>query len=240
MASAVPHAEMLEYIQSDLEEQGYKLNIIIVEDYNIPNRALADKEIDANFFQHIPFLEEQIKQFNYPICCYAKVEIEPMGIYSKKYRSVLDFPDGTIIAIPNDPTNEGRALLLLQSEGQIRLAANSGLLATPLNIASNPKKFKFREVDAAMLPRTLEDVDAAIINTNYALQANLSPEKDALALENKDSPYVNILVIRSDDKDRTDLEALAKALTSDKMRSFIQEKYKGAVIPTFSLNCSTK
>lgn len=233
MASPIPHAEMLEYIKPDLAEQGFDLQIIVIEDYNIPNRALADKEINANFFQHLPFLDEQIRIFNYPIESYAKIEIEPMGLYSKKYRSAIDIPDGATIAIPSDPTNEGRALLLLQSEGMIQLERNCGLTATPLNIISNPKRFKFREIDAGMLPRALEDVDSAVINANYALQAGLNPESDALALENKDSPYVNVLAIHIGDADCPDLVALKKAMTSDKMKQFILEHYKGFILPAF-------
>jgi D-methionine transport system substrate-binding protein len=232
MASPVPHAEMLEFIRPDLEEKGIPLQIIVSDDYNIPNRALANKEIDANFFQHLPFLEEQIKQFHYPIENYAKIEIEPMGIYSKKLSDLASLQDEATIAIPNDPTNEGRALLLFQKAGLITLSTNS-LLATPNEISANPKKLKFLEVDAAMLPRSLDDVDAAAINTNYALEAGLSPEKNALLLEDKDSPYVNILVIRTVDAARPELEALRIAMTSDKMRQFILTRYKGAILPAF-------
>lgn len=232
-ASSVPHAQMLDYIKPDLKAQGVNLIIIVTDDYNMPNRALAEKEIDANFFQHIPFLDEQIKQFGYPIESIAKVEIEPMGIYSKKVSSLADLKDNAVIAIPNDPTNEGRALLLLQSQGLIKLDNPNSLQATVINITSNPKKLTIREVDAAMIPRTLNQVDAAAINTNYALEAGLSPEKDALVLENKDSPYVNVLVVRNEDENRPDIQALKEALTSEKMRVFILNTYKGAVLPAF-------
>lgn len=232
MASPVPHAEMLEFVRLDLEEKGIQLQVIVSDDYNIPNRALANKEIDANFFQHLPFLDEQIEQFHYPIENYAKIEIEPMGIYSKKLSNLAHLPDGATVAIPNDPTNEGRALLLFQKAGLITLNTDS-LLSIPHDVNSNPKKLKFLEVDAAMLPRSLDDVDAAAINTNYALQAGLSPQKDALVLEDKDSPYVNILVIRSVDAERPDLQALRSAMTSDKMRQFLLSCYKGAILPAF-------
>ncbi|MBM3191069.1 MAG: ABC transporter substrate-binding protein [Chlamydiae bacterium] len=232
-ATPVPQAEMLEFIKSDLKKEGVDLIVIVTDDYNMPNRALAEKEIDANFFQHLPFLEEQIKQFHYPLVSYAKIEVEPMGIYSKKWTSLQELPEGAKIAIPNDPTNEARALFLLEKAHLIELDDPNNLQATPLNIKTNPKHFQFLEVDAAMTVRSLQDVDAAAINTNYALEVKLSPEKDALILEGKDSPYVNVLVIHAGDENRKDLELLKQAMTSDKMKAFILEKYKGAVIPAF-------
>lgn len=233
VATPIPHAEMLEFIRPDLKEQGIHLTIITTDDYNMPNRALANKEIDANFFQHIPFMELQIKEFHYPIQSIGKIEIEPMGIYSKKIKSLSELKEGATIAIPNDPSNEARALLLLQNHKIILLDSSDPLRATTLNISQNPKKIKFIEVDAAMLPRTLPDVDAAVINTNYALEAHLSPVKDALAIENKDSPYANVIAVRVGDENRADIQALKKAMTSEKMRQFILNKYQGAVLPTF-------
>lgn len=232
-ATPVPHAQMLEFVKPDLKSQGIDLVIIVTEDYNVPNRALANKEVEANFFQHIPFLEEQIKQFHYAIESVAKIEIEPMGIYSKKISSLSDLADNATVAIPNDPTNEARALLLFEGQGLIRLADPSNLQSTVLNIADNPKNIKFLEVDAAMLPRSLEDVDAAAINTNYALEAHLNPLKDALVLEGKDSPYANVIAVRIGDENRPEIEALKTAMTSEKMRAFILDKYKGAVLPAF-------
>lgn len=232
-ATPVPHAEMLEFITPDLKAQGIDLKVIVTEDYNIPNRALAQGEVDANFFQHIPFMEMQIKEFHYPIKSMGKIEIEPMGIYSKRIQSLGELQDGSVIALPNDPSNEARALLLLQEEGVIQMKDPDDLQATIVDIQENPKRIRFIEIDAAMLPRSLEDVDAAVINTNYALEAHLSPEKDALALENKDSPYANILAIRTEDENRDDLQALKKAMTSEKMKEFIEKKYRGAVLPSF-------
>jgi len=232
-ASPVPHAQMLEFVKPDLKAQGIDLIIIVTDDYNMPNRALADKEVDANFFQHIPFMEEQIKQFHYPIVSIAKIEIEPMGIYSKKIQSLSDLKENSTIAVPNDPTNEARALLLLQAHGVIQLDNANNQQATVLNITKNPKSIKFIEVDAAMLPRSLEDVDAAVINTNYALEAKLSPTKDALVLEDKNSPYANIIAVRVGDENRSDIQALKTAMTSEKMKEFIAQKYKGAVLPAF-------
>ncbi len=232
-ATPVPHAQMLEFIKPELEAAGIDLIILVTEDYNMPNRALANKEVDANFFQHIPFLDEQIKQFAYPLASLAKIENEPMGIYSKKIGSLSDLKEHATIALPNDPTNEARALLLLQEHGLIALDNPHNLQATILNIKSNPRQIHFIEVDAAMLPRSLEDVDAAAINTNYALEANLSPMKDALVLEGKDSPYANSIVVRAGEENRPDIAALKAAMTSEKMKEFIDQKYKGAILPAF-------
>lgn len=233
MATAVPHAQMLEFIQPELKAQGIDLEILITDDYQTPNRALADKEIDANFFQHLPFLKEQVYQFHYSLESAAAVEIEPMGIYSKKIHSLLELKNKATIAIPNDPSNEGRALLFLEAQGLIQLDHPENLLSTVLNIISNPKQLQFLEIDAAMLPRSLEDVDAALINTNYALQAHLSPSQDALALEGKDSPYVNIIAIRTGEESRPEIHALVTEMTSPKMKDFILKTYKGAVLPSF-------
>ncbi len=232
-ATPVPHAQLLEFVKPDLQAQGIDLEIIVTNDYNMPNRALANREVDANFFQHIPFMDKQIDQFHYDIQSLAAIELEPMGIYSKKIHSLSDLKKNSTIAIPNDPTNEARALNLLEAEGVIQLEDSNNQLATVLSITNNPKNIKFTEVDAAMVPRSLGDVDAAVINTNYALQAKLSPLKDALALESKNSPYANIIAIRSGDENRPEIEALKEAMTSDKMKEFIETKYKGAIIPAF-------
>ncbi len=232
-ATAVPQAEILQFIKPDLQEQGIDLVVIVTDDYNVPNRALTEREVDANFFQHIPFLEKQIQEFHYPIESIANIEIEPMGIYSKKIHSLKELKIRSKIAIPNDPTNEARALLLLQKHGVIQLKNSNDLTATVKDISSNPKQIQFLEMDAAMIPRTLEDVDAAAINTNYALAAHLYPKKDALVLEDKNSPYANVLVVRINDANSPNIQALKTAMTSEKMKQFILEKYKGAVIPAF-------
>lgn len=231
-ATPVPHGEMIAQITSEMNEEGFPIEVILTEDYNMPNRALASFEIDANFFQHLPFLEEQIHQFHYPLETLASIELEPLGIYSKKIKTLGSLKSGAKVALPNDPTNESRALLLLQKEGLIELSSNS-IHATLLQIKSNPHELSFIELDAAMLPRTLDDVDIAVINTNYALGAGFSPHEEALALESRDSLYANILVIRQGETERPDLQALKKWMTSAKMRDFIQKKYKGAILPTF-------
>ncbi len=230
-ATSVPHAQMLNFIKPDLEQQGVKLKIVVVDDYNIPNRLLSEKEVAANFFQHVPFMEEQIKNFGYKIECFARIHLEPMALYSRKYKSLGEIPDGATISVPNDPSNEYRALVILVKEGLITLRAGAGLQSTVADIQSNPKKLKFREIDAALLPRTLDDVAVAAINTNWALQAGLNPIKDALAIESDDSPYTNILSIRIGDENDPRLQQLKQAMLSDKMRAFILEKYKGAIIP---------
>ena len=230
-ATPVPQAELLEFAKEALKEKGVNLIVITMEDYNIPNRALADKEVDANFFQHLPFLEEQIAQFHYPIESFAAIEIEPMGIYSKKINSLSALKAGNLVAIPNDPTNEGRALLLMQSQGLIQLSGQNLFAPTIADIVENPKSLRFIEVDAAMAPRSLDDAVLAVINTNYALQAGFFPQKDALAIESPKSPYANILAIRIGDEGREDLQALKAVMTSEAMKKFILEKYKGAILP---------
>lgn len=229
-ATSVPHAEILEFIKPDLEAQGIFLNILVTDDYSMPNRALSEGEVDANFFQHLPFMESQIEQFSYSILSVAKIEIEPMGVYSKKIHSLQELKENAKVAIPSDPSNQTRALLLLQELGMIGFESSK---PTVLNIKSNPKHLRLIEADAAMLSCCLQDVDIAVINTNYALQAGLSPLKDALALESKDSDYANILTVRQGDENSLKIQALKEALTSEKLKEFILRKYKGSVSPAF-------
>lgn len=230
IASATPHSELLEVAKEDLEKDGIPLLIIVSDDYNTPNRAVANGEADANFFQHQPFLESEIKAFNYPLVSIAAIEIEPMGLYSKKWKTLNEVKDKATFAIPSDPTNEARALYLIEEAGLITLKKKEN--PTPLDIVDNPHQLKFLEIDAAMLPRTLDDVDVAVINANYALQAHLTQDK-ALLLESTSSPFANVLVVRKGDEERKEIIALKKALTSEKMRRVIQERYKGAIKPAF-------
>lgn len=232
-ASSMPQADLLECAKPALAEEGYILNIQVVDDYNIPNRALAEGDIDANFFQHKPFLEEQIKQFHYPLCVLAEIHVEPMAIYSKKNKDLKDLPEKGLIAIPNDPTNEARALLLLEKEGLITLKAKNIYTTTILDIEENPKKFRFKEIDAALLTRTLSEVDVAVIPTNYALLAGLNPQKDALAIEDASSPYVNVIAIRCEDLNSPKLLALKKAMQSSQIKENLLKEYQGALIPAF-------
>lgn len=230
-ATPVPHKEILEKVKPILEKDGYKLEIVEFTDYVTPNTALQEGEIDANFFQHEPYLnkfnEEKHTELDYTV----KVHLEPMGVYSKKIKKLDELKDGAVIAIPNDPTNGGRALRVLEKEGVIKL--KSGELISKLDITENPKKLDIKELDAPQLPRVLEDVDAAVINTNYAIPANLNPLKDAIAIESKDSPYANVLAVRKKDKDKPYIQVLSKALTSPEIKKFIEDNYKGSIIPSF-------
>ncbi|MCM0650656.1 MetQ/NlpA family ABC transporter substrate-binding protein [Clostridium swellfunianum] len=231
-ASPVPHKEILEVVKPLLEKKGYKLEITEFTDYVQPNLAVNDGQLDANFFQHVPYLQNMVKEKNLSLDYTVKVHLEPMGVYSKKVKAITELKDGASIAVPNDPTNEARALRVLENAGLIKL--KSGDLVTAIDITENPKNLKFKELEAAQLPRTLDDVDAAVINGNYALEAKLNPSKDALAIEAKDSPFANILAVKKSDKDKDYIKALSEALTSPEVKQFLQNKYTdGSVIPAF-------
>ena len=232
-ATAVPHAEILEFVKPALAKDGVELNIKVFTDYVQPNVQVAEKRLDANFCQHQPYLDEFNKSRGTELVSVAGVHVEPFGAYSSQHKTLADLPQGANVVIPNDATNGGRALLLLQKAGVITLKPEAGILATPKDIVENPKAIKVRELEAATLPRVLTQVDLALINTNYALEAKLNPTKDALAIEGSDSPYVNILVARADNKDNAALQKLAKALNSAEVKAFIAEKYQGAVVPAF-------
>lgn len=233
-ATPVPHAEILEIVKPLLAQQNIDLQIVEFSDYVQPNLALNDKELDANFFQHEPYLDNFVSEHKeVKLKNAGGIHIEPMGIYSKKIKQLDALPDGASIAIPNDPTNGGRSLLLLEKAGLLKLKDGAGVKATVQDIASNPKNLKFQEVEAAQVPRTLDDVDAAVINTNFAIQVNLVPTKDALFMEDKTSPYVNIVAVREGDEKRPEIEALLKALKSKEVKDFIESKYKGAIVPAF-------
>lgn len=232
-ASAVPHAEILEQVKAQLEEQGITLEIVEFSDYVTPNLALESKELDANFFQHVPYLESFEKERNIDLENAGEIHVEPLGLYSKKITSKDDLTDNMKIAIPNDPTNQGRALILLEQNEIIKLKPDSGLEADLNDIELNPKNIEFIPVEAASLPRVLEDVDCAVINTNYALEADLDLEKDALIKEGAESPYANIVAVRPENLKDEKIQKLVKALQSPEIKSFIEKKYKGAVVPAF-------
>ena len=232
-ATAVPHAEILEFVKPALAKQGVELKIKVFTDYVQPNVLVAEGRLDANFFQHQPYLNEFNSSRGTDLVSIAGVHVEPFGAYSNKIKSLADLPQGANVVIPNDATNGGRALLLLQKAGVITLKDDAGITATVKDIVNNPKAIKVRELEAATLPRVLAQVDLALINTNYALEAGLNPSKDALVIEGSDSPYVNILVVNSKNKDAADLQKLAKALNSAEVKAFINDKYKGAVVPAF-------
>ena len=232
-ASPTPHAVILEQCVPILAEQGIDLVINQYSDYVVPNTAVEDGDEDANYFQHLPYLEEFNETRGTHLVSVAGVHIEPMGIYAGRVESLEDLPDGAVIGIPNDPTNEGRALLLLEAQGLITLDDSSNLTATPNNIVDNPKNLEFQELEAATIPSVLADVDLAVINSNYALGAGLNPTTDALAIESSDSPYVNVLVVKEGNEDNEAVQALVEALHSDAIRDFITEEFDGAVVPAF-------
>ena len=232
-ATPVPHAEILEFVKPALAKEGVNLKVKVFTDYIQPNVQVAEKRLDANFFQHQPYLDEFNKAKGTHLVSVAAVHLEPLGAYSSKYKKLDEIKDGSTVVIPNDATNGGRALLLLDKAGLITLKDKTNILSTPKDITANPKNLKFRELEAATIPRVLTQVDLALINTNYALEAKLNPEKDALVIEGSDSPYVNILVARPDDKDSDDMKKLVAALHTPEVKAFILEKYKGAIVPAF-------
>ena len=229
-ATPEPHAEILNLVKDDLKAQGIDLQVIEFTDYVTPNDAVESGDIDANYFQHIPYLESFNKERGYHLVNAGGIHVEPIALYSSKYSSLSDLPNGAVIAIPNDPTNEGRALLLLQSAGLIKLRADAGLEAIPLDITENPKNFKFSEIEAATLPRVLSDVDAAIINGNYAIPAGLVATRDGLFVEGADSPYVNVIAVKEGNENNPAIKALIEALKSDEVAAFVAEKYKNGEV----------
>ncbi len=232
-ATPVPHAELLNLVKEDLKAQGIDLQIVEFTDYVKPNLSLNDGEIDANFFQHVPYQESFNKDHGTEIVSVASVHVEPMGLYSSKVKTLEDLPEGAQIAIPSDAVNGGRALILLANKGLITLAENAGLEATEKDIVENPKNFKFTAVEAAQLPRVLADVDACVINGNYALEAKLNPSTDALLLEGSESPYANIISVKKGNESDERITKLIQALHSDKVKAFIESNYNGGVVPAF-------
>jgi D-methionine transport system substrate-binding protein len=228
--TAGPHAQILEQVKPIAAKAGLDLKIVEFTDYIIPNQALAGGDLDANSFQHKPYLDNQIKDRGYKLVSIGATVTYPIGIYSKKVKDLKDLKTGASVAIPNDPTNGGRVLLLLQALGQIKLKPDTGLKATPVDIAENPHGLKIVELDAAQLPRSLDDVDAAAVNTNFALEAGLDPAKDAIARESADSPYANIIAVREEDKDKPWVAKLVAAYHSPEVKAFIDEKFKKSVI----------
>ena len=235
-ASITPHAEILRSVSDELEKQGYKLEVVEYNDYIIPNTALESGELDANYIQHLPYLEDFNKENGTDIVSVADIHYEPFGIYAGKSDSLENLKEGAVIAVPNDTTNEARALLLLQDQGLIKLKENAGLTATVKDIADNPKNFEIKELEAAQVPKALQDVDVAAINTNYALEANLKLS-DALASEGADSlaakTYANIIAVKEGNENAEKIKALIDAVKSEQVKKFIEDKYDGAVVPIF-------
>ena len=236
-ASNTPHAEILEQAKPILAKQGIDLEIKPFQDYILPNTALAGHDIDANYFQHLPYLEDYNEQNGTDLISAGTVHYEPLGLYAGKTASIAELSDGAVIAVPNDTTNEARALLLLESQGLIKLKDGAGLSATKNDIVENTLNLDIQELEAAQISRSLADVDMAVINGNYAIDAGLKVS-DALAKEEADSEaaktYANIIAIRSDEKDSEKIKELMKVLQSDEVKAYIEENYDGAVVPLFS------
>ena len=234
-ASAVPHAEILNFVKPRLKAQGVDLQITVIDDYAQLDAAVENGRFDANFFQHQPYLDNYNKKSKSALVAVpdGKIHVEPFGAYSSKLKSMKDIRDGATVAIPNDPTNRGRALLLLMRQGLIAIKSPRSLTASVSDVAKNPKNLKFREFEAPLLPRALSEVDLALINTNYALQAHLNPKRDALFLENDDSPYTNIVVTRANRAHDPAIAKLVSALHAPETKQFILNRYQGAVLPAF-------
>ena len=233
-ATPEPHAAVLNLVKEDLKAKGIDLQVVEFTDYVTPNDAVEAGDIDANYFQHIPYLESFNKEKGYHLVNAAGIHVEPFALYSKKIKKIDDLKKKATIAIPNDPTNEGRALLLLQEAGLITLKEGAGITATPLDIKKNPKKLKFKEIEAASLPRVLGDVDAAVINGNYAIPAGLSAKKDGLFVEGSSSPYVNVIAVKAGNENKEEIKALIEAIKSEKVKNYISERYpNGEVVVVF-------
>ncbi|MGX7196511.1 MetQ/NlpA family ABC transporter substrate-binding protein [Enterococcus olivae] len=236
-ASSTPHAEILEQIKDDLAEEGYALDIKVFDDYVLPNTALSDGDLDANFFQHAPYLENFNEEHGTELVSAGGIHFEPLGIYPGQSTSLDEIPDGGKVSIPNDATNGARALLLLEAAGVIGLNDGADITTTPSDIAANPKNLEIVELDASQIARAVQDVDVAVINANYALEAGFDVEEDSLETEDKDSEaaqtYANIVAVRAGEEDSEATKALIAALQSNKVRDYINDTYNGAVIPVF-------
>lgn len=231
-ATAGPHAEVVEAVAKEAEKQGIKIKVVEFSDYITPDKALADGDVDLVSYQHKPFLDNFNKQNGTDLTAIGNTILMRMGIYSNKVKSVDQLQDGAVVAIPNDPTNGGRGLALLQRAGVIKLKDGVGFKATPADVAENPKHLQFKEIEAAQLPRSLDDVDAAVITMNYVMSAGLNVKEQGIYLEPKDEPLaVMILAARSKDKDNATYKKIAELFHSDGVKQFIDEKYKGTIVP---------
>jgi len=231
--TAGPHAEVLDVVRKVAAERGLDIEVVEFTDYVIPNQALAQREIEANSFQHEPYLKNQIAKTGWDIVKVAETILSPQGVYSLKYRSLDELPEGATVAIQNDPSNAARSLQILDAHGLIKLRDPKDVSSSLLDIVENPKNIRFVELDAAQLPRSLPDVDAASINNNYAVQAGLDPVKDPIAREGVGGPWVNILAVRGEDKDRPWVAELIAACRSEPVKAFLAERFKGAYLPTW-------
>lgn len=233
-----PHEQVFEVVKRVAErDYGLKIQIVPFTDYSRPNAALDAGDLDANSFQHRPFLSAQVRSRGYKIVGFGRTWIGPIAIYSKKVKSIAALPEGANIAIPNDPANESRTLLLLQKAGVIKLRTGidpiEGINATPRDVIDNPKKLRFAEIEAAQLPRTLDDTDASAVNADYALKAGLNPVRDGILVEDKDGPYACLIAVREQDQSQPWVQQLVKAYQTDEVRDFIVKTFGGGVVPAF-------
>ena len=231
-ATPVPHGEFLKLVKDDLKKQGVDLEIVEFNDYILPNKALADKSIDANFFQHVPYMEDFAKRNNIPLVSVGNVHLEPMALYSKKIKNIKDLKPNDTLIIPNDPTNGGRALILLDKAGIIKLKDNKKLDSTTKDIASNPKKIKIVTLSNEQIAPRLDEVAGAIINSNFAINAGVT-KNEIILQEDKNSPYANVVTVLKGNENDPRIQKLMKALQSEKVKKYIEEKYEGRIIPAF-------
>lgn len=231
--SPAPHAEIVEALEDEFIAAGIEIDLVTFDDYVQPNLALDDGDLDMNYFQHKPYLDNFNEEHNLELVVIGQVHVEPLALYSDKYDSLDELPDGAEILIPDDPTNGARALLLLQSEGLIELIDPTDLMATENDIVTNPKNLKFTALDAANIARTYTDVDGGIINANFAIDAGLNPVKDGILVEGDQSPYANILAVRAGDENNETYKKVVEVLNSDKAREFIETEYEGTITPVF-------
>lgn len=235
-ASPAPHAEILKEVESELEKDGYKFEVVEFQDYVQPNKALDAGDIDANYFQHKPYMDEFNAKQETELVSIGAIHYEPLGLYQGEKKSIDELAEGDKIAVPNDTTNEARALLLLESEGLIKLKKDAGLTATKQDVVENPKKLEIVELEAAIIPRSMSSVAMGVINGNYALSAGIK-EETAITFESSDSAaaktYANIIAVKKGNEDSEKSKALLKAMTSDKIKKFIEKKYGKAVVPVF-------
>jgi D-methionine transport system substrate-binding protein len=231
--TAGPHAQIAEVAKKVAERDGLKLQIVEFQDYIQPNAALDSGDLQANSYQHLPFLQSQIQSRGYKISAVGDTVTFPMGFYSKKYKTLRELPEGAKVGIQNDPSNSGRALALLQKYGVLKLKPEAGISATTQDIVDNPKKLQIVQIEAAQLPRSLDDIAASAINTNYAVQANLVPTRDAIAIEDPKNPYANLLAVRTQDKDKPWVHKLVRAFQSPEVKAFVTSNFAGSMVPAF-------
>ena len=231
-ATPIPHAELLNLVKDDLKKEGIELEVVEFNDYVQPNKALADKSIDANFFQHVPYMEDFGKKNHIDMVAVGNIHLEPMALYSKKIKNINDLKNGDTLIIPNDPTNGGRALILLDKAGIIKLKDNTKLDSTPADIIKNPKNIKIETLSNEQIAPRLSEVAGAIINSNFAIDAKVT-KNEIILIEGKDSPYVNVVTVLKENQNDERVKKLVKALQSEKVKKYIEEKYDGRVIPAF-------